>query len=89
MPKESRPAPWDVLRECQEAGYTPSAAELETLALQPDAAKREAFVTEQKAKAANARAEKPVSAARKPGADVKAEAKAAGTFDEFVSRVRA
>jgi len=73
MPKESRPQPWDVLRECQEAGYAASAAELELLSLQPDAAKRKTFVSEQKAKLANAKAEKPVSAARRPGADVKTE----------------
>ena len=75
MPKESRPQPWDVLRECQEAGYAASAAELELLSLQPDAAKRKTFVSEQKAKLANAKAEKPVSAARRPGADVKTEDK--------------
>ena len=73
MPKESRPQPWDVLRECQEQNYSASPAELELLALQPDAAKRKAFVSEQKAKLANAKAEKPVSAARRPGADVKTE----------------
>jgi hypothetical protein len=88
MPKESRPAPWDVLRECQEAGYTPSAAELETLALQPDAAKRKAFVTEQKAKAADAKAEKPVSAARKPGVETKSEAKLPATSAEFAASIR-
>jgi len=90
MPKESRPQPWDVLRECQEAGYAASAAELELLAMQPDAAKRKAFVSEQKAKLANAKAEKPVSAARRPGADVKTEQQAAPAANaaEFVSRLR-
>ena len=68
-PESKQPNPWDVLRECTEAGYTPSPTELETLSLQPDPAKRKAFLTEQKAKQANAKAEKPQSAPRKPGAD--------------------
>lgn len=90
MPKESRPQPWDVLRECQEANYTPSAAELKALALLPDAADRQAFVAEQVKKAANAKAEKPVSAARRPGAEVKQEQQAAPAANaaEFVSRLR-
>lgn len=67
--ESKKPDPWAVLKECQAAGYNASPSELETLALQPDAAKRLAFVTEQKAKAANAKAEKPTSAQRKPGAD--------------------
>ena len=76
MPKESKlPQPWDVLRECQAEGYTPTATELETLALQPDADKRKAFVKEQKIKSVNAKAEKPSAPARKPGADVKTETK--------------
>lgn len=68
MPKESRPQPWDVLRECQAQDYTPTATELEVLAGVTSAEKRKAFVTEQKAKAANAAAQKPQSAARTPGA---------------------
>lgn len=83
MPKESKlPQPWDVLRECQAEGYTPSATELETLALQPDAEKRKAFVKEQKIKTVNAKAEKPSAPARKPGAEVK-EAKTPKNLKEL------
>jgi hypothetical protein len=89
--KKAKPDPWAVLRECQEADYAASPAELETLALQPDPAKRAAFVREQKAKAANARAEKPQSQQRKPGAEAGkhvAEAKVPTDPKEFARSIR-
>lgn len=66
--KQKRADPWAVLSECQALEYAPTPAELELLASQPDSAKRKIYVTEQKAKAANAKAEKSKSAGRTPGA---------------------
>jgi len=40
--------PWAVLAECRAEKYDPSPAQLETLALQTDAAKRKAFILESK-----------------------------------------
>jgi|SRR6185295_14356416 len=66
-PKEGKqPADYPtILRECAAQGYVATADELEMLALQPDAAKRKAFIEGQRAKV---KAEEVKSGGRRPGA---------------------
>lgn len=90
--ESKKPQPWTVLKECRDADYHPSDTELEILAREPDATKRKTYVTEQKKKAANAKAEKPVAGGRPPGpggATVKAtEAKVPTEAKAFAASIR-
>lgn len=57
-----------ILRECAAQGYTATADELEMLAMQPDGAKRKAFIESQRAKV---KGEEIKSGGRRPGAGEK------------------
>lgn len=76
-----------IWEECIAADYTPSEPVRKVLALIPDAAERAAFITEQRKLIADSKAQKPQSAARRPGGNVVRES-APADAKEFAASIR-